>query len=108
MPEAFNRATQPFGGVRLTPLQAARAAGLGVQVSASLMQARILGRLPGGLGAILPGCRTPAQAALQFARSCPGVTSALCGMSRPAHVTENLEILGLPVAGEEVLRELVG
>ena len=108
MPEAFTRATQSYGGERLTPLAAAQAAGLGVQVSASLMQARILDRLPTGPGAILPGCRTPAQAALQFARCCPGVVTALCGMSRPGHVAENLEVLGLPRAGAEALRELVG
>jgi len=104
MPEAFTAATQPFGGELLTPLEAARAAGLGVQVSASLMQARILAKLP---ASVLPGCRTPAQAALQFARSCPGVGTALCGMSRPGHVTENLELLQRPKAGLEELNALV-
>jgi len=108
MPEAFTLPTQLFGGHLRTALQAAQAAGLGVQVSASLMQARILDRLPSGLGAVLPGCRTPAQAALQFARSCPGVTTALCGMSRPGHVTENMQVLALPRAGGEELRALVG
>jgi aryl-alcohol dehydrogenase-like predicted oxidoreductase len=108
MPEAFVRATQPFAGERLTALEAARAAGLGVQVSASLMQARILPRLPAGAEAILPGCRTPAQAALQFARSCPGVATALCGMRRPEHVAENLAVLALPRADPEALHELVG
>ncbi|MDR3671618.1 MAG: aldo/keto reductase [Holophaga sp.] len=105
MPEAFNRATQPFGGALLTPLEAARAAGLQVQVSASLMQARILHRLPAG---VLQGCRTPAQIALQFARSCPGVTTALCGMGCSGHVTENLELLAQPKAGVEELKTLVG
>lgn len=108
MPEAFVRATQPFGGALATPLEAAQAAGLGVQVSASLMQARILGHLPAAPEAVLPGCRTPAQAALQFARSCPGVATALCGMSRPEHVAENLAVLALPRAEAGQLRELVG
>jgi len=94
MPEAGTLPTQRFGSALLTPLAAARAAGLRVQVSASLMQARILGRLA---AAGLPeGCRTPAQMALQFARSWPGVTTALCGMSRPGHVAENLELFGRP------------
>jgi aryl-alcohol dehydrogenase-like predicted oxidoreductase len=96
MPEAFQLRTQPWGGALLTPLEAARAAGIQVQVSASLMQARILPRLPQAPGALLPGCRTPAQAALQFARSCPGVAAALCGMSHAGHVAENLEVLALP------------
>jgi aryl-alcohol dehydrogenase-like predicted oxidoreductase len=105
MPEAFTQATQPFGGRLLTPLEAARAAGLKVQVSGSLMQARILPRLP---AALFPGCTTPSQGALQFASSCPGVTTALCGMSRPAHVAENLPVLALPRAREQELRALVG
>ena len=108
MPEAFTLATQPFGGALLTPLEAARAAGLGVQVSGSLMHARLLPHLPAEPEAVLPGCRTPAQAALQFARSCPGVVTALCGMSRPGHVAENLEVLALPRAGADQLRRLVG
>ncbi len=105
MPEAFTRATQAFGGELLTPLAAARAAGLQVQVSASLMQARILGKVP---AALLPGCRTPAQGALQFARSCPGVATALCGMSSPGHVAENLELLARPKADPQELQDLVG
>ena len=107
LPEAFTLATQRFRGERLTPLEAARAAGLQVQVSASLMQARILGQLPAGPGAVLPGCRTPAQGALQFARSCPGVTTALCGMGHPAHVAENLEILRLAKAAPPELQALL-
>ena len=102
LPEAFTLATQPFGGELLTPLAAARAAGLRVQVSASLMQARILDQVPA-----MPGCRTPAQAALQFARSCPGVDTALCGMGRAAHVAENLELLAIPKAGAQSLRDLL-
>ena len=102
LPEAFTLATQPFGGELLTPLAAARAAGLRVQVSASLMQARILDQVPA-----MPGCRTPAHAALQFARSCPGVDTALCGMGRAAHVAENLELLAIPKAGAQSLRDLL-
>ena len=51
--------------------------------------------------------RLQAQVALQFARSCPGVATALCGMSRPEHVAENLELLGLPKAGPEELIALL-
>jgi len=98
MPEAFLKPTQAFGGRRMTALEAARAAGLRVQVSASLMQARILPHLPQGAGAVLPGCATPAQAALHFAASCPGVDVALCGMAKREHVGENLAVLALPPA----------
>jgi hypothetical protein len=40
----------------------------------------------------LPGLSTDAQRAIQFARSAPGIVSALTGMSNPAHVNENLGV----------------
>ena len=95
LPEAFLAPTQALGGQRMTPLEAARAAGLSVQTSASIMQARILAQLPAELVAALGGS-TPAQAALQFPRSCPGVTVALCGMGRPEHAVENAAVMDLP------------
>ena len=108
MPQAFNLPTQRFRG-RLVPfLEAAQAAGIQVQASASLMQAKLLAHLPTGAGAVLPGCDTPAQAALQFVRSCPGVVTALCGMARVAHVRDNVRVLALPRAEPEALRRLLG
>lgn len=107
LPEAFLAPTQPFQGERLTPLQAARAASLSVQTSASIMQARILSQLPEDLVGALGGT-TPAQAALQFTRSCPGVTVALCGMSRVEHATENAAVLALPKVDPAVLEGLFG
>ncbi len=107
MPEAFLAPTQQLGGKRLTPLQAAQAAGLSVQTSASIMQGRILGQLPEGLVAAL-GCTTPAQAALQFTRSCPGVTVALCGMGQPEHVRENAAVMQLPKLEPAALASLFG
>jgi predicted aldo/keto reductase-like oxidoreductase len=108
MPEAFTQANQAWGGRRVTPLEAALEAGLSVQVSGSLMQARLLPKLPREPEALFPGCLTPAQTALQFASSCPGVTTALCGMADPGHVAENLAVLGLPRASAAQLRALVG
>ena len=107
LPEGFLAPTQMFGGERMTPLQAAQAAGLSVQTSASIMQARILAQLPADLVAALGGA-TPAQAALQFPRSCPGVTVALCGMGRPEHVVENAAVLGLPRVDPALLSGLFG
>lgn len=105
LPEAYLAPTQDLGGVRMPPLQAAQAAGLSVQTSAALMQARLLTQLPEGLVPALGGT-TPAQAALQFPRSCPGVTVALCGMGRAAHVRENAGVLGLPKVDPAVLADL--
>lgn len=105
LPEAFLAPTQVLGDEAMTPLRAAQALGLDVQTSASIMQARILAQLPEDLVVAL-GARTPAQAALQFARSCPGVTTALCGMGRPAHVAENADVLALPKVDPSLLAGL--
>ena len=107
MPEAYLSPTQPMDGTAMTPLAAAQAAGLNVQTSASIMQARILRQLPEGFGAAL-GLQTPAQAALQFTRSCPGVTTALCGMGRAAHVAENVALLAVPKLDAVALGSLFG
>ena len=105
MPEAFIAPTQSYGGQAMTALGAAMAAGLSVQTSASIMQGRILSQLPGGFPEAL-GVHTPAQAALQFTRSCPGVTTALCGMSQVAHVQENAFLLDLPKLSPAALDSL--
>lgn len=105
MPEAYLQPTQRFDGRERPILEAASLAGLQVQTSASLMQARILPSLPREVIEAF-GCRTAAQAALQFTRSCPGVTVALAGMSQPAHVRDNLAVLALPKLPEEVLKGL--
>ncbi|MBI1751112.1 MAG: aldo/keto reductase [Acidobacteria bacterium] len=107
MPEAFLAPTQPMGGAAMTALGAARTSGLSVQTSASIMQARILRQLPGGFAEAM-GLQTPAQAALQFTRSCPGVATALCGMGRAAHVAENTAVMGLPKLEPAALEALFG
>ena len=109
MPEAFLAPTQELDGQRLSLLEAAQALGLSVQTSASMLQARILralGAQRAQLDAALPGCRTAAHLALQFTRSCPGVTVALCGMGRVSHVEENAAVMALPKADPEALRGL--
>ena len=48
---------------------------------------------------------TNAQRAIQFTRSTPGVAAALVGMSRPAHVIENLRVApAVPITNEQYLR----
>ena len=105
MPEAFLAPTQRFWGAEMPLLEAARAAGIRVQTSASMMQARILPQIQPGVVQAL-GADTPAQAALQFARSCPGVDVALCGMASTIHVAENAAVMKLPKVDAAVLREL--
>ena len=89
MPEAARALTQPLGRKMVTLLEAAEALGVGVVASAPLMQGRLASGLPAELRELFPGCTTDAQRALRFATSLPGVTAALAGMRRPAHVMEN-------------------
>lgn len=105
MPEAFLMPSQVFGGKRMPLLEAAREAGVQVQTSASIMQARILGQIEPEVRRKL-GVTSPAHAALQFTRSCPGVTVALCGMASKAHVDENMKLAQQPKDEEETLRAL--
>ncbi|HET7100320.1 MAG TPA: aldo/keto reductase, partial [Terriglobia bacterium] len=44
----------------------------------------------------LPGLTTDAQRAIQFARSTPGITCALVGMSRREHLEENMGTASRP------------
>ena len=72
-------------------LEAAAAHGIGVITSAALLQAKVLGKIPASLREKTGGS-TDAQAALQFARSAPGVLTSLVGMSSVAHVEDNLAV----------------
>jgi len=88
MTEAFTQPTQMIGSEPVTALEAARALGVYVMTSASIYQGQLARNLPPVIGQLLPGLRTDAQRALQFARSTPGVGTALCGMKSIAHVDE--------------------
>jgi aryl-alcohol dehydrogenase-like predicted oxidoreductase len=68
-----------------------------VIASATLLQGRLATRLPDFVRETLK-CDSDASAAIQFARSAPGVTSALVGMSRKEHVDSNLRIAGQRLA----------
>ena len=58
------------------------------------------------LAELFPGFSTDAQRALQFARSAPGVTTALVGMSNPSHVVENLALAAQDPAPPEAYQRL--
>ncbi len=94
MPEAHAFANQEprGGGGPLTLLELAQDARWIVFASASILQGRLARAIPPEVAAAFPDAKTDAQRALQFVRSTPGVTTALCGMSRVAHVTENFRL----------------
>lgn len=92
MPEAARAATQPWRGESVPALQVAREADLLVLGSATLMQGQLLRRMPDPVRERLGA--SPAEAAIQFSRSTPGVTTALVGTGRPEHARLNLSIVG--------------
>jgi aryl-alcohol dehydrogenase-like predicted oxidoreductase len=95
MPEAFVRQVDTLQGEPATILEYAAARGITVVASASLMQARLAVALPEEMGRRISGASTNAQRAIQFARSAPGITTALVGMSNGKHLLENLGIAAL-------------
>lgn len=98
MPEAY---TQPYPANGMEPanvLDVAASSGLTVICSASIMQARLASGLTPELRQRFAGPASDAQFALQFARSTPGVCTALAGMSSPVHVAENLGLQSFPPA----------
>jgi len=75
----------------VSALEFAHEAGLSVVTSASIGQGELAaqGAVPTDVDATLAG-ETPAQRALNFARSAPGVTSSLVGASDLDHLRENV------------------
>ena len=73
----------------VSALEYAQAADLDVVASATLAQGSLAASIPAAVDAELGG-DTPAQRAINFARSAPGVTVALAGTGSPAHVAENV------------------
>ncbi len=90
MPEAIRVPTQTVRGQALPAAEAAAALDLMVVGSASLMQGKLTSGLPAALADAFPSFENDAQRAIAFARSAPGVTTALVGMKRVEHVDENL------------------
>jgi predicted aldo/keto reductase-like oxidoreductase len=85
-------------------VQAARTFGIALVTSAALLQGQLTKNLPAFVGTAL-GLPEGSTLALQFARSVPGLTTALVGMSKVAHVRTNLELLGVePATREQFMR----
>jgi aryl-alcohol dehydrogenase-like predicted oxidoreductase len=104
MPEALTRATQSGDGGAVPLLQAAGERGVAVMTSASILQGRLARGLPHSAREALRGFTTDAQRAIQFARSAPGVTTALVGMGRAEHVRDNVSVLAQPPLSEDAFR----
>ena len=106
MPEAVTLRTQVVSDEKMSALEAATRFGLSVISSAALLQARLLDQIAEPLRAKFDSLSTDAQRCLQFVRSTPGVTTALAGMSRAAHVEENLATACVPPLTSEEYQAL--
>ncbi|HEV2799902.1 MAG TPA: aldo/keto reductase [Pyrinomonadaceae bacterium] len=105
MPEALVRANQSFQGAEVSLLEAARALGVTVVASASILQGKVARGLSEEIREPLGSLASDALTAIQFTRSTPGITTALVGMSRRAHVEENLQLARLdPVRADDYQR----
>lgn len=98
---------QKVRGREMTLLDAARELGIVVIGTETLWKGDLAWSLPAGVRTLFSQTESNAQAAIQFARSVPGLASALVGMTTYQHVKENLTVARLPLASPEQLTELL-
>jgi aryl-alcohol dehydrogenase-like predicted oxidoreductase len=108
MAEAFQLENQRIESHELTVLEAAAELGVTVVASASLLQGKVARGLPDNVRQLFARVSTDAQRAIQFVRSTPGITTALVGMSRPEHVSENIEVASVAPLTAEEFRSVFG
>ena len=104
MPEALVKPNQKLGKEYVPMVKAAAELGVTLIASASLLQSRLRSLPPFVRDAL--GQSSDLQNALQFVRSSPGITTALVGMSKLAHVEENLRLVGVAPADESQFMRL--
>jgi aryl-alcohol dehydrogenase-like predicted oxidoreductase len=105
MPEALTLGNQNAEPQLKTVMEAASDLGITLIASASLLQGQVAQNLPGFVAEAL-GLENDVERALQFARSAPGITAALVGMSRTAHVEANTRLVAEAPAGVEEFSKL--
>jgi len=98
MPEALFFQNQKVGDEYVSVLEAAEAFGVTAIASGSILQGQAARGLPEAIRDPLGSLATDAQTGIQFVRSAPGITTALVGMSRVAHVEENLQLVQIEPA----------
>jgi aryl-alcohol dehydrogenase-like predicted oxidoreductase len=106
MPEAVTKSNHIVPAGKATPLAAAKAYGLAVCASASLLQGQLSRGLPAIVANAFSGFATDAQRSIQFVRSTPGVDVALVGMKSVDHVRDTLAAARKPPATVEELMRL--
>jgi aryl-alcohol dehydrogenase-like predicted oxidoreductase len=97
MTEALTLASQTVRRRERTMAEAANDLDVALIATASLLQGQVARNLPGFVAEAF-GLNNDAERALQFARSSPGITTALVGMSHVEHVRANSRLVGVPPA----------
>ena len=105
MPEAHVLANQTFQKKQLSLLQAAAHLKIAVIGSATLYQGRLSRGLPAYVRDQL-GFKTDGENAIQFARSAPGLLTALVGMGQREHVAQNIKPALVPPARADLWEKL--
>jgi aryl-alcohol dehydrogenase-like predicted oxidoreductase len=105
MPEAYGLPNQGRGKDKMPLLAAAAELGIVVMGSATLYQGRLAHSLPESIKQTL-GMKTDSENAIQFARSAPGLTTALIGMGHKEHVEENIKPAQTPSTNPEKWHKL--
>lgn len=98
--EALLVRNQQLGAGLFPLLEVCRRNDLLVMASASLLQGALVRGLPAALSERIGAGLSRAQAALQFVRSTPGITTALVGMKQPEHTWENMALCGQKLMSE--------
>ena len=106
LPEAWVLANQRYGASELPLLKMANHVDVSVITSGSLLQGKLAKGLPDFLMNHFKDCQSPAQVNLAFARSMPGLTTALVGMKNSAHIEQNLQAGKVQASTEEQLINL--
>lgn len=106
MPEASLFRNQAVSGRVYSTIDAASELGVSVMCSASILQGKLAANLPKHLNETLGNLETDAQTSIQFVRSTPNVTTALVGMSKAAHVEENLKLAKIEPVGQETFAKM--
>jgi len=96
MPEGLFFQNQKLGDEYVSALEAAEPLGVTAIASASILQGQVSRGLPEAIREPLGSLAKDALTGIQFVRSAPGITTALVGMSRVAHVEENLQLARVP------------
>lgn len=97
MTEALTLANQAVDERTLPMIEAAHALDIVLMGSASLLQGQVARNLPQFIADVL-GLDNDAERALQFARSTPGMTTALVGMRAAEHVRANARLVSVAPA----------